>query len=79
MPRLSEVTGGDRVVSSGLDGIFPRGFGIGRVIGTHERPDGSLRIELMPELDYRSVEEVLILLEPTAGQHLPPPGSENEP
>ena len=76
VPRLSVVANGDRVVSSGLDGIFPRGFGIGRVIATHDRPDGSRTIELMPELDYRSVEEVLILLEPAAGEHLPPEGDE---
>lgn len=79
VPRLSDVANGDRVVSSGLDGIFPRGFGIGRVIAIHERPDGSRTIKLMPELDYRSVEEVLILLEASAGELLPPPGAEETP
>jgi rod shape-determining protein MreC len=63
VPRFSDVAHGDRVVTSGLDGIFPRGFGVGRVRAVSESPDGSQTIHLEPELDYRLVEEVLIVLE----------------
>ena len=64
VPRFSDVNHGDRVVASGLDGIFPRGFGIGNVIAISQTPDGSQTVQLAPELDYRYLEEVLILLEP---------------
>jgi rod shape-determining protein MreC len=67
VPRFSDVAHGDRVVTSGLDGIFPRGMGIGEVVRIVQAADGSLTVELKPELDYASLEEVLILLEPTAG------------
>ena len=76
VPRFSEVTHGDRVVTSGLEGIFPRGFGIGTVIDVQEKPDGSQTIRLQPEVDYRTMEEVLILLEPVGGELLSPSGVE---
>ncbi|NIM63907.1 MAG: rod shape-determining protein MreC, partial [Acidobacteria bacterium] len=72
--RLEDVVNGDRTVASGAVGIFPRGFGIGRVSAIEEKPDGSREIELVPEIDYRTVEEVLVLLEPQGGEWLLPPG-----
>ena len=62
VPRYADVIHGDRVVTSGLDGIFPRGFGIGRVSSIRADADGAQTIRLEPELDYRSLDEVLILL-----------------
>lgn len=75
VPRFSDVAHGDRVVTSGLDGIFPRGFGIGRVSAIAESPDGSQTIHLEPELDYRLLEEVLVVLETPA----PERGERDEP
>jgi rod shape-determining protein MreC len=72
--RLDDVLINDRIVASGAVGIFPRGFGIGRVSSILEKPDGSRRIELVPEIDYRTVEEVLVLIEPAPGEWLLPPG-----
>jgi len=76
IPRFSGVIHGDRVVTSGLDGIFPRGFGVGEVVEIQEMPDGSQTIRLRPELDYREIAEVLILLEPAGGELLAPSGVE---
>ena len=72
--RLDDVVLDDRTVASGAVGIFPRGFGIGRVSSILEKADGSRSIELIPEIDYRALEEVLVLLEPTPGEWLVPPG-----
>ena len=72
--RLEDVVHGDRTVASGTVGIFPRGFGIGRVSSIEEKPNGSREIELVPEINYRAVEEVLVLLEPEGGEWLLPPG-----
>jgi rod shape-determining protein MreC len=66
VPNYADVMHGDRVVTSGLDGIFPRGFGIGRVGSITRNPDSAQTIHLEPELDYGALEEVLILLEPDA-------------
>jgi rod shape-determining protein MreC len=78
VPRFADVAHGDRVVASGLDGIFPRGFGIGRVISINEAPDGSRTIRLAPDLDYHEIEEVLILLEPWGSELLAPDAPEEE-
>jgi len=79
VPRYSDVLHGDRVVTSGLDGIFPRGFGIGRVNSITESPDGAQTIRLEPELDHATLEEVLILLEPNAVEFAPPAEPEADP
>jgi rod shape-determining protein MreC len=67
VPRFSDVVKGDRVVTSALDGVFPRGFGIGTVVSIDESSDGTKRIFVKPELNYSSLEEVLVLLESTGG------------
>jgi rod shape-determining protein MreC len=79
VPRFSDVAHGDRVVTSGLDGIFPRGLGVGRVSSILEAADGTQTIELAPELDYRSLEEVLIVLEPPGGGLLSGPATAETP
>jgi rod shape-determining protein MreC len=65
VPKYADVVAGDRVITSGLDGVFPRGFGIGRVALVGEPVGASKSIRLEPEVDDRSIEEVLILLEPS--------------
>jgi len=64
VPRLSDVRTGDRVVTSGLDGIFPKGFGIGTVTQVMPKADGSLNVHLKPLLDFDALEELLILPRP---------------
>jgi rod shape-determining protein MreC len=62
--NLADVKSGDVVVTSGADGIYPRGFTIGRVDKV-ERGDGlSLAITVHPAVDFRGIEEVLVLLRP---------------
>jgi rod shape-determining protein MreC len=73
VPRFSDVVLGDRIVTSGFDGVFPRGFGIGLVFDVRDVPDGSQRIRIVPEVDYDSLEEVLVLLEPVGGELLEAP------
>ena len=63
VPKYADVVLGDRVVTSGLDGVFPRGFGIGRVTAVGEPVGASKSIRVEPEIDDRSIEEVLVLLE----------------
>lgn len=69
--RFSDVRLGDRVVTSGLDGIFPRGFTVGRVSFAGDA-EVSKVIRLQPAVDFASLEEVLVLLEPAGGPLLPP-------
>jgi rod shape-determining protein MreC len=60
--NLADVKVGDVVVTSGADGIYPRGFRIGSVEHS-ERGDGlSLAITVRPSVDFRALDEVLVVL-----------------
>ncbi|MGI8672700.1 MAG: rod shape-determining protein MreC, partial [Luteitalea sp.] len=62
--NLSEVTLGDLVMTSGLDGIYPRGYVIGR-IERAERGSGLYReIRIRPRVDFSSLDTVLLVTEP---------------
>ena len=62
IPLLSTLRDGDRVVTSGLVGGFPRGLAIGTITRI-DKQEGALfqSAELMPEVDVGHVEEVLVI------------------
>ncbi len=63
LPLLSTLRVGDRVVTSGLVGDFPRGLAIGTITYI-DKQEGALfqSAELIPEVDIGRVEEVLVIL-----------------
>jgi len=63
--EVADVATGDLVVTSGIDGIFPKGFVIGRVESVEKAGGMYKRIVVMPAVDFRSLEEVLVVLTPT--------------
>ena len=65
LPLLSTVRAGDRVVTSGLTGGFPRGLPIG-VITSIDKMEGDLfqSGEIVPDADLTRLEEVLIITAP---------------
>ena len=71
VPATSDVTPGDLVVTSGIDGIYPKGF----VIGTIEQVDrgggGYHQITVRPAVDFTRLEEVLIVRTPPASREVP--------
>lgn len=62
---LADVQQGDLVVSSGIDGIYPKGYAIGS-IDAIEREQGAstLGLRVRPAVDFNSLEEVLVVLVP---------------
>jgi rod shape-determining protein MreC len=71
--RADDVQVGDRLVTSGLDGIFPKGLSVGRVTRLSRKDRGLfLYAEVTPTADSSRLEEVLVtaangaeLLDPT--------------
>ncbi|HEU4937360.1 MAG TPA: rod shape-determining protein MreC [Vicinamibacterales bacterium] len=62
--NMADVKSGDLVIASGVDGIYPKGFAIGRVESS-ERGSGLYRaIAVRPSVDFSSLEEVLVVLVP---------------
>lgn len=62
--RQEDIEVGDRVVTSGTGGVFPKGLLLGEVIRV-ERGDFGLfqTVEVAPAADFTRLEEVLVLVE----------------
>jgi rod shape-determining protein MreC len=59
--RADDVQVGDRLVTSGLDGIFPKGLSVGRVTRVSRKDRGLfLYAEVTPTADASRLEEVLV-------------------
>ena len=63
--EVSDVIVGDVVITSGIDGIFPKGFVIGRVEAIEKNGTAYKKITVKPAVDASSLEEVLIVVTPT--------------
>ena len=62
VPGSADVKKGDRVVTAGTDGIYPKGLLIGEIQST-DRVVGEWRIKIKPAVDFSSLEAVLVVLE----------------
>lgn len=60
LPRQSDVKVGDRVITSGVDGVFPRGIPIGTVAEVEPGNDLFHQIRLAPAVDFRSLDHVYL-------------------
>lgn len=59
--KKSDVSIGDKVISSGRDGFFPKGVVIGTVVGVDIK-GGFTNARVYPDVDLNSLEEVLVVL-----------------
>jgi rod shape-determining protein MreC len=65
VPESSDVVVGDLVVTSGIDGIFPKGFTIGHVDTVEKSGPAYKRITVKPAVNFSALETVLVVLTPT--------------
>ena len=74
-----EVSVGDRVITSGFDGVFPKGLPVGIVSDLQRSRNGLFQfIEVAPAADFMKLEDVLILTEvkPVVDMAKPAKGAE---
>jgi rod shape-determining protein MreC len=65
IPKTQEVKVGEPVLTSGLSGVFPKGWLIGVVSSVYKGDAGLFqRIEVTPAVNFARIEEVLVLLQP---------------
>jgi len=65
--EVSDIVVGDVVVSAGIDGIYPKGFVIGRVESVEKSGPAYRRITIRPAMDFSALEDVLVVLSPASG------------
>jgi len=67
VPVTADIKAGDTVVTSGVDGIYPKGF----VIGTVEQVENGngiyKAIRVRPSVEFNRLEEVLVVKTPAPG------------
>ncbi len=61
LPRQSDVRVGDRVVTSGIDGIFPRGIPIGTVVSVDSGNDLFQEIRLASAVGFATLDHAYVL------------------
>jgi len=64
LPGSADVKVGDRVVTSGIDGIYPKGFVIGTVESVNRGVAESGSVVITPMIDFGRLESVLVVLTP---------------
>jgi rod shape-determining protein MreC len=63
----SDVKVGDVILSSGIDGIYPKGLPIGKVERVEKIGTGYKTITVRPAVDFGALEEVLVVVSPLPG------------
>jgi rod shape-determining protein MreC len=72
--RLDHVTGaadlevGDRVVTSGIEGIYPKGFLIGQIESLERQSGEFINVVVRPAVEFSALETVLVVLTPAASE-----------
>jgi rod shape-determining protein MreC len=61
IPTLADVKPGDRILTAGIDGIYPKGIPIGHVIKAEQGPNLFKNIEVRPSVDFGTIEEVIVI------------------
>lgn len=61
VPLQADVRPGDRVVTAGIDGVYPRGIPIGTVVSVTQGGQLFHRIQLAPAVDFGLLDQVYLL------------------
>jgi rod shape-determining protein MreC len=69
--RKHDIIDGDTVISSGLDGVFPKGLRIGKISDVAILKSGIFQeVTVDPFVDFETLEEVIIILNPRTNEFM---------
>ncbi len=72
IPRRLELFKDDRIVTSGLAGIFPKGYSVGKIETINKKRYGLFQtVTVIPSVDLNRVEEVAVILRNVNSIHQP--------
>lgn len=61
IPALADVQAGDRILTAGIDGVYPRGIPIGTVLRAEPGQSLFKTITVRPSVDFGTIEEVIVI------------------
>lgn len=61
VPLQADVRAGDAVVTAGIDGVYPRGIPVGRVVAVEPGDELFHRIRVTPSVEFGLLDQVYIL------------------
>ena len=64
VPGTADIKIGDRIVTSGIEGIYPKGFEIGQIESFDRRAGEYSAVIIRPAVEFSSLESVLVVLTP---------------
>jgi rod shape-determining protein MreC len=64
LPVGADLQEGDRLISSGMGGVFPKGLIIGDVKDIHRNGRQTPQVVIHPSVEFSHLEEVLVLIKP---------------
>ncbi|OGP52511.1 MAG: rod shape-determining protein MreC [Deltaproteobacteria bacterium RBG_13_52_11] len=68
VPRTEDIQVGDHIITSGLEGIFPKGLSMGEVVRVEKKEYGLFQeVEVTPSAHFSRLEEVMVILSPAGG------------
>jgi rod shape-determining protein MreC len=68
VPGAADIQVGDRVVTSGIEGIYPKGFLIGQIESVDRQGGEFAGVVVRPAVEFAALETVLVVLTPRAGE-----------
>ncbi len=78
VPSVADVQVGDMVTTSGIDGIYPKGFVVGQIESIRRGVGDYGSIVVRPAVNFSTIETVLVVLTPAAGPAEQPGGPAGE-
>ena len=61
IPSLADVQPGDKVLTAGIDGVFPKGIPIGTVVRAQPGQSMFKTVMVKPAVDFGTIEEVIVI------------------
>jgi rod shape-determining protein MreC len=68
VPGTADMQVGDRIVTSGIEGIYPRGFLIGQIESIDRQGGDFSNVVVRPAVEFSALETVLVVLTPRASE-----------
>jgi rod shape-determining protein MreC len=73
LSATADVQTDDLVVTSGLDGVYPVGLAVGRIVGIERAGTSFARVTIKPAVDFSRLDTVLVIVAPAPAQPPAPP------